>query len=272
MKMRHFAIKGLSAFVAIAALSTTASAAPLVVTFDPTGAGLGSGIAPFQSDTQNGLDAARAVIDNTTGNFVENGILRYDIFNNGVNIVPNTGLHTSYNLYLSFTGTGVLPGFNAADPRGATGFFTSVTYRLIGDPGANDVLTPAATGVDPRLNGVAPPGLPPGDILLATGGVGPTSVGINSFGVPTASAVLSLTQAATDFFLAPLNVNQFQASFTNSPGTFAINNLGTSTEVVITGSFNSNYAAVPEPAPLAVMGIAILGLAGVIRRNRKSEA
>jgi hypothetical protein len=249
-------IAAISLFSAMAI--STAHAIPLVVTFDPSGAGLGGSITPFQSTTQNGLDSARAVI-NADGSFTETGILRFDVFNapDTSPIAPGTsGLGTTYGLYLTFTATGNLVGFNPANPSApSSGSFTSINYSLIGDPGHGNTLTAPTTGSDAVLTDVGG-----NDIVLAQGGsLLANSVSINDLGIPTASVVLSMTQAGTSFFAAPPDVNVFAASFTNSPGTFEFaSGPGDTTFLAITGSFNNNFDKIPEPGPMLMLGTGLL--------------
>ena len=236
----------------------SAQAVPLVVTFDPSGAGLGGTITPFQSITQNGLDAARAVIK-SNGSFTETGVLRFDMFNDPSSApIFTSGLGTTYGLYMTFSATGKLVGFDPANPSAPTsGSFTSISYSLIGDPGHQDTLSAATIGTKPMLTDVGS-----NDVVLATGGsLLVTSVSINSLGIPTASVVLSMTQAGTSFFNAPPDVNVFAASFTNSPGTFQFATAANgNTILAITGAFNNNFDKIPEPASMVIFGAGLLAL------------
>jgi len=268
---------GIAVAVGTIALAGMGPAHATVVTFSPSAAGLAAGITPFGSATQNGFDTALAVIQ-PNGTFTENGILRFDVFNDASsNSIPSnvSGLKNTsaptYGMFLTFTATGTLVGWNPATPQAAVnGTFSTISYSLLGNPGNTQTITAATT--------TTPPSLSPGtDITLATGGtVLSSSVQISNIGVPGAGVNLALTQAGTGFFAAPPNVNEFDASFinTNSPSVFQfapqagnVVNLA-----ILAGGFQSDFnaAGVPEPASMAIIGtgLVVLGMVGRRRRAR----
>jgi hypothetical protein len=249
----------------------TAAQAATLVTFNPSGAGLSTQGA-FQADNYALSDFAIATIDNATGAFTETGTLRLNqffssstpVFASATGLGNGTGAD-AYGLYITFTGTGTLPGFSPGSPPApVNGTFSSISYSFLGDPGNTDTVSPTGILTD---NGAT-------DIVLATGSLagGINAVSIGSSGVPSADVLLTLlqTSAGNLFFAAPPNIGFMEDSFTNTTSVFTFNNDGTTTTLNIDGGGGNGtfLTAVPEPASLLVMGCGLLGL-GLIRRTSK---
>jgi hypothetical protein len=110
-----------------------------------------------------------------------------------------------------------------------------------------------------------------GDLLttLATG------TGLNGSGSPATAANLSgsfgqtttfdLTAAGKTFFTAPvpfypLNLTSGQLESIQIPTS--------NSTILVTGTVNANFAPIPEPADLALVGVALLGLGLAVTRRR----
>ena len=187
--------------------------------------------------------------------------------NDGSTNVIGTGINNSYQLYATFLGSGSI------NTVGTTSTFTLAPGGALNvwiDPG---VLTSAVdTTFTTPANGSTPFGVNQGstaDILIATGlsitGDGSvnctgTSNNCGSFGQTTSFKLTS--PAGTSFFISP--VPFFDIAVTT--GQFNGFPITVGQSVILNGSADTTFR-VPEPSSLALLGLAMFGLAAVARRK-----
>lgn len=167
-------------------------------------------------------------------------------------------------IYLTFTGTVNASSFTSSGP------ITSFNYSMYGDIGLNDTYHNSIT--DSNLGQVTGT---TGDTLLATGSLygSGAHAGFNSNGGPIFSllATFNLTAAGQNVFVNPNPFYEFNfsASTTSQPGNATLISGSTPPAVRVTSVINSSFA-VPEPGSLAILGVGLIGLAGMTNRRRKS--
>lgn len=215
-----------------------------------------------------------AEIDFSQGAFSETGMGFFGTFRNSLGGAPvaNTGLGTSYQLYVLFSGTG------GAGPNGAGGIdgtFSSFNVSIYIDPGLNTTSNTFTVGTGAGNESKTRTGVTSDDVLILTGTL--ATGGFHVFN----------GLAGGDFDVL-LNVNSFEASVLGGTAFLGpvvqadINGVNTVitglgafpgdiVDARIIGSGNTSLqSTIPEPTSLALLGIGLLGLAMGTRRNKKT--
>lgn len=268
-----------AAFAAATLFAAASAGAATLVTLNPSagngGLGAVDGTTPaFQATGFTGVLDSTLVIGGNSGfaAYSETGTVLLSTFNDmnlpGLGIVGGTNLGTNYDIFATFSLTGV-GGWSGTQFTAGPG--ANLTFNLYADVNGGGDLDQ--------------------DILLGTGALDPTypqvafAIAFGSLAVGQAGAALTSLTATVQF--EPTVGTEGVGGFFEAPSPFQIdialgnvggNTLNTAYSVgaggvvtVVTndGSANATFiASVPEPSALALVGLALAG-AGVASRRRK---
>lgn len=265
MNTNHL-FKGLATAGTALALSFGVSSASAVPVFEVTPSVVGGPASPFQANTLSGTASTLLTLDPTTNTVQGSGYIAMTAFNlDSVPLSPNvTGLNTAYDLYTTFSYTTSLTSGTFGEP-GSTYDVTSLTYNLwAADPAGSTTFTPANADGTPAtaVNGAAQ--------LVGTGTLIEGTAGFNALGGASFNSTNTYVNTAfgSTFFTAPVpffdisfdEFNNTTQGFTRNGNFIALNSAA--------GTIDFNRTSVPEPATLALVGIAMLGI-GASTRKRK---
>lgn len=275
-----FALGGAAA-IALAMSVGAAQAAPLNFTWNPAGASVPlNGGTISDANNYNIADFSSISVNSSTGAFTEVGTLNVLNFLNSGQTVVSTGLGTTYSLFLRFSATGTQGAIPTANGTSTNGTFSSLSYQLLGSPNGSPPLAfSVSNGAVTTTGSGAELVLGYGNLVPSTGFVTLTKTA-NGYS-PTANVNLTFNECLASgqggvctanqggFFVSPANGLSLQiGNFSATDSVTTVTAGPTTTYINLNGgSGNLTFAAVPEPASMAVFGVGMLALAGFARRR-----
>ena len=230
------------------------------------------GASPFWATAMNGSSSARITFDNAVGfTYTGIGYIEYTsmTLNNASLPAFTTGLGNSYGMYATFEQHFICP---AALNVGVTCMVASIDLKLFADlynDGLN-IFNQATVGSAPSVTAVGTQ-IKLADVTVVNSGL----AGLNALGgaFQNINSNFALTAAGAAFFTSPVPFYEmaFSAFNNTSLGITCADAIdgGCSAVVAINSESGvTDFIGVPEPGPLALLGIGLLGFAVSRRKNR----
>jgi hypothetical protein len=203
-----------------------------------------------------------------TGTFNEQGAGFFGSYRGPTlaDVVPGSGLNSTYKLYAAYTGSGTVAP-TTGTPGGTTATFTNFNLRLFLDPGMNTTITASPVGTPGGTVSIG--GTTSDDVLVgqSTGLIAGQAHAFSGLANGDFNVQVNFTPVG-GFLSGPLTI-QF-ADFNGVNTSLQGFSMGNFTSGRVDGSGNVSFTAVPEPATLLLIGSGLAAM-GWIRRKQTAR-